>query len=133
MVLFMANEDCSSAVSDLTPGVVKSTRKAVLEAISNCGFHIIRNIYKEKSTHALALPSDIKSCFARIFCCPDFGVFAEVYALSNLDQRCAMHASFLVRLDQLEQAGFPFFLYGTVAWERKRRVWFSETYNFPQG
>ena len=53
-------------------------------------------------------------------------MLAELYGLSNPDQQHAMHASFLTKLDELKQAGVPVFLYGTIAWERKRRVWFSE-------
>ena len=126
MVLFKANEDSSSAVSDSSPRFAKRTRKAVLEAISDFGLQIRRKIYKEKSSYARAFPFDIRSSFAKLFCCLDCGVLSELYGSSNPDQQRAMHASFLARLDELKQAGFPFFLYGTVAWERKRRVCFSE-------
>ena len=59
----------------------------------------------------------------------DFGVLAELYSLSSGQQQCDMQSAYLKGMDELKHAGFPFFLYGTVAWERKRKVWLSDKIN----
>ena len=37
-----------------------------------------------------------------------------------------MHELYTSRLLELQKMSVPYFLYGSVAWERKRRVWLSD-------
>ena len=70
--------------------------------------------------------SNINDLFTKYFDSLDSGVLAECYRGKNLEKQKELFDLHCSEMDELQQMSFPYFLYGTVSWERKRRTWLSE-------
>ena len=103
-------------------------RKYVFDAISDFALQVQRSSYKSKEKRSKLEfdASYIDDAFGTYFEILDCGVLAELYAGQDKAKQNEMHALFTKGMLDLKATGFPFFLYGSVAWERKRKVWLSD-------
>ena len=128
MVLFRQNETNLSSPSGNNDAIASKDRKYVLDAISDFALQVRRTVYKskEKRPRQDFDSSYVDDAFSTYFEILDCGVLAELYAGQDEAKQNEMHAFFTKGMLDLKATGFPFFLYGSVAWERKRKVWLSD-------
>ena len=83
-------------------------------------------MYRKKIRGNKISCSNINDLFAKYFDSLDSGVLAECYRGKNPEKQKELFDLHCSEMDELQQMSFPYFLYGTVSWERKRRTWLSE-------
>ena len=79
----------------------------LLDAISDFGLQSRRQMYNAKHKGANPFISNPMGCCTRLLDCLDDSVLADLYATCNPQQQSIMHTSFLVGMDELQEAGFP--------------------------
>lgn len=108
--------------------VHRKTRSISLMTYLTLHFKFGKSVYelKEKQPKQDCDLSSIDDTFGRYFDILDCGVLVELHARQDEAKQDEIHALFTKCMLDLKAAHFSFFLYGSVAWERKRKVWLSD-------
>lgn len=123
MALFSEQTQSSSDGEDDTSGEQLNV-KQIQDSVSAFAFAVRKEIYKKK----LKLPSGISNesvgaQFDMLYDCLDCGVLATLFALVGDEaSSTAHHEQFTAILTTLQNAGFRYFLYGTISWEHHRKL-----------
>ena len=123
MVLFKEAAPLSNGTAKNS--VVKS-KKALLDSISDFSLQVRRAMYRKKFKRSKSHIPNVHSPFQKYFEILDYGVLAGLYKNSDQSKQEYMHELYTSGLLELQKMSFPYFLYGSVAWERKRKVWLSD-------
>ena len=94
----------------------------VHNSISEFGLTVRKEIYKGLRLSKSVRCGSVDALFKSFCEALDFGLLAMLCSLSGKEEEEAhFHQMFVNRLSTLQKAGFRYFLYGTIYWERERK------------
>ena len=104
----------------------QASRKKLLDAISDYGIKVRRMFYTRRKVSCPSCVDQVQQKFENYADALDFGLLAELYEKNSPDKQRECHAKYLEMIESLKEENFPYFLYGSVYWERKRKAQLSE-------
>ena len=105
---------------------LSNNRKSILDAITDFSFQLRRKYYKSNKKRSKKNAHISCKLFEKLFDILDCGLLAELYTGKDKQKQQELMTLFTNGLADLEKAGFTYFMYGSLAWERKRKVWLSD-------
>ena len=98
------------------------TRKELLEEISKFGESVRWSVFDSRKRYRQRQRVDIGNAMAKYYQVLDYGV------LGKLQSQAEYTDMFKEGWKELDKSNFPYFLYGTVAWERARKASLPSVY-----
>ena len=117
MVLFSENE--TEAEEGLEDKSERKTRKEILEEISKFGEDTREAIFESRKRSFIDIGKGMEDYFHTL----DLGVLSKIFGLNgDVEKETEVKTKYQTEWEKLEQKDFPYFMYGTVAWERTRKL-----------
>ena len=103
--------------------------KQLLDEVVDFAIDFRRDIYKDKQRKASKnyAVRNINGAFNDLCEALDCGLLSKLYSTRNLEKSEFFKKAYCEKTDQLKSVGFPYFMYGSVHWERMCRRHLNES------
>ena len=95
-------------------------KKALIDAISNFALDSRRLFYSRRPACQSKVVENVQEKFNRLCEVLDFGLLAQLD--NDVVKKQEHQQKYMSIVDELSSGSFPYFMYGTVHWERKRKT-----------
>ena len=117
MVLFEKSKDLKAESGERNE---MRNKKALLDAISNFALDSRRLFYSRRPTSQSKVVENVQEKFNRLCEALDFGLLAQ--SDNDVVKKQEHQQKYMSIVDELSSGSFLYFMYGTVHWERKRKL-----------